>query len=254
MTPIREIFGSRASHQAVPEASGTRWPTVLRWAALAGVVEAIVVMIYVEKGPVPPALLLAVVLLIGVVLLGQSRRAGVWVTTIASALLLFAGLVLNGPQLAVAASFGSFAVNWITALTGLVGVIAGVASWRDRPPSTTALRVAVGAGGVAVLMVVIGVVASLSFTDARLTTGDVVVKASGSKFRPATLTVPSGQVTFFLNNTDNTLHDFHIVGVKEGDKDMPANHQVALTVNLTPGTYKYKCDLHNNMTGTLTVR
>jgi plastocyanin len=254
MTPIRQIFGSSASHQAVRGASGTRWPTVLGWAALAGVVEAIVLMIYVEKGPVPPALLLAVVLLVGVILLRRSRRAGVWVTTIASALLLFAGLILNGPQLAIPASFGSFAVNWIAALTGLVGVVAGVATWRDPPPSTTALRVAVGAVGLAVFVVVIGVVASLSFADARLAAGDVVVKARGNKFRPATLTVSRGPVTFFLNNNDNTLHDFHIVGVKEGDKDLPANHQVSLTVNLTPGTYKYRCDLHNDMTGTLTVR
>src|SRR5579864_5003944 len=129
MTPIRQILGRAASDKTAREASPTSWPTVLKWAALAGLAEAIAVVAYVEKAPVPPALLLAVLLLVGYILLSRSRRAGVWVTTIASALLLFAGLVLNAPQLGVAASFGSFVVNWVTALTGLVGVVSGVASW-----------------------------------------------------------------------------------------------------------------------------
>jgi plastocyanin len=115
-------------------------------------------------------------------------------------------------------------------------------------------RVVWGAAGLAPVIVVIGVIASLRFTDARVAAGDVVVTAHGSKFHPSTLTVSRGPVTFFLDNADNTLHDFHVVGVADVDKDLPANHQVSLTVDLAPGTYRYRCDLHSNMTGTLTVR
>jgi plastocyanin len=61
-------------------------------------------------------------------------------------------------------------------------------------------------------------------------------------------------VTFFIDNGDNTLHDLNIAGVKGGDTDVPANHQVRLAVNLAPGTYTYHCDLHDGMKGTLVVR
>src|SRR4029077_15896251 len=122
-----------------------------------------------------------------------------------------------------------------------------------RAASAVTTRVVLAGAGVAVVAVVLGLFASLGFTDAKPATGDISVKARHSTY-PATLTASSGQVTFFLDNADNTLHDFHIAGVKGGGQDMPATHQVRLTVALTSGTYKFECDLHSNMKGTLTVR
>jgi len=249
------LFRDHIDTAAAGRVRGAGWPTVLRWAALAGIAEAALVMVYVERAPVPPAFLLAVLLLVGVVLMGRSKRSGIWVTTIASVLLVIASVVMNAAQLGVAASFGSFAVNWVAALTGVLGVVAGIASWRDRPRSASASNLLLGAVGLAVvIIVVVGIVASLTFADARRAPGDVVVDARNSKFHPSTLTASGGSVTFFLDNRDNTLHDFHILGVKEGEEDLPANHQVGLTVRLAPGTYKYRCDLHSGMSGTLIVR
>ena len=40
---------------------------------------------------------------------------------------------------------------------------------------------------------------------------------------------------------------------QQGTKNMPANHKTRYTVALTVGTYKFRCDFHNNMKGTITV-
>jgi len=76
-----------------------------------------------------------------------------------------------------------------------------------------------------------------------LQAGDIVVKAQDSTFVPVTLTAPHGQVTFFLDNTDNALHNFHITG--GGTKSMPANHKVRFSATLAPGTYEFRLYLNN---------
>ena len=113
------------------------------------------------------------------------------------------------------------------------------------------MRLGMAGVGLAVVAVVISLIASLGFTDAKPQPGDIVVRAKDSTFVPVALTASHGQVTFFLDNADNTLHNFHITG--GGTKSMPANHKVRFSATLTPGTYEYVCDLHNDMKGTLTV-
>jgi plastocyanin len=229
------------------------WRTVLRWAAIAGIVEYIIVMALIERSFIPPVFVIGVLLVIGVVLLGRDGRAGVRLTTIAFVLFLISNLLFAGVDLTVPASFGSFAVTWIAVITGVVGVVAGIATWRGRDVSDAAGRIAVAGVGLAVVAVVIGLVASIGFSNAKPVSGDVVLRAKDSKFDKATLAVPSGKVSFFLDNADNALHNLHIVGVKGGTKTMPANHKARLTVTLSAGTYKYKCDYHTDMKGTLTV-
>jgi len=62
---------------------------------------------------------------------------------------------------------------------------------------------------------------------------------------------PSPLFGFLLDNSDNTLHNFHITGGTT--KTMPAHHKVRVTVTLARGTYEFVCDFHDNMKGTLTV-
>jgi plastocyanin len=234
--------------------AGVAWPKILRGSALAGVVAALLIMAYAERAIVPPLVIVSILLILGSVLLTRGHRAGVWVTTVAAGLFLVAGGLFYLPELVAPSSFGSFATGWIAVATAAVGVVSGIASWQQRPPSAAGRGVVVGAGAVAVVAVLGALIASLSFTDAHRAPDDVVIKATSSKFHPSRVTVAAGPQTFFIDNGDNTLHDFHIVGVKGGDKDVPANHQVHLAVNLAPGTYKYTCDLHSGMTGTLVVR
>jgi plastocyanin len=233
--------------------SRTSWRALLRWAALVGVVESVIVMTAVEEAAIPPVIVIAVVLLVGAVLLPREGPAGVRVATIGFALFLLSTLLFASFNLVVPASFGSFAVSWASFVTGIVGVIAGIASWRGRTAGVMASRV-VGIGvALTVVAVVIGLVASLGYNDASARAGDVAIRAKSSKFIRSTLVASSGKVSFFLDNADNTLHNFHLIGVKGGKKDMPANHKTRLTVDLTSGTYKYRCDFHEDMKGTLRV-
>ena len=233
--------------------SGTSWRTVLRWAAITGVAQSIVVMAAVEKSLIPPVLVIGILLAVGAILLRGTGQAGVRVTTVAFVLFIASNLLFAGPNLAVAASFGSFAVTWTAVVTGLVGVIAGVASWRGRERSAAANRVGIAGLGLAAIAIVVGLVASLGFSNAKLAAGDIALRAKDTKFVPVTLVVPHGQVSFFLDNADNTLHNLHILGVTDGTKTMPANHKTHFTVALAAGAYKYRCDYHSDMKGTLTV-
>ena len=150
------------------------------------------------------------------------------------------------PNLLVAASLPSFAITWAALATTLVGLAAGIARWRGRTGAAAVTRVALAGVGVTVVAVVIGLTASLGFTDAKPAPGDIVVKAKDSSFVPAALTATHGQVTFFLDNADNTLHNFHITG--GGTKSMPANHKARFSATLAAGTYEFHCDFHNDMT------
>lgn len=231
--------------------SRTTWRTVMRWTALAGIAEYVIVMALVEKALVPPIIVIGVLLVAGVIRLRGADRAGVRLTTIALGLFLLTNLVFAFPSLLVPASLGSFAVTWAAVATGVVGLIAGIASWRARSSTIAPMRVGMAGIAVAVVAVLIGLISSLGFTDAKPQAGDIVVKAKDSAFVPVSLTASHGQVTFFLDNADNALHNFHITG--GGTKSMPANHKVRFSATLAPGTYEFLCDLHNDMKGTLTV-
>ena len=231
--------------------SRTTWRNLLRWAAIAGITEYVIVMALVEKAVIPPTVIIGVLLVAGVTRLRGRDKAGVRLTTIAFGLFLLTNLVFASPSLLVPASLASFAVTWAAVVTGVVGLTAGVATWRARGSTIAPTRVGLAGVGVAVVAVVISLVASLGFTDAKPQAGDIVVKAQDSTFAPVTLTAPHGQVTFFLDNADNALHNFHITG--GGTKSMPANHKVRFSATLAPGTYEFLCDLHNDMKGTLTV-
>src|SRR5207244_7367042 len=160
----------------------------------------------VERAVIPPVIVIAVGLLVGAVLLRSTPRAGVRTTTVAAIAFLLSNLIFAGPNLVVAASFATFAVTWASVVTGALGTIAGVASWRGRERGPAVPRVATAGVALVAVAVVVGLAASLGYSNAKPAPGDVIVRAKDSKF-PATLTASSGRVSFFLDNTDNTLHD-----------------------------------------------
>ncbi|HEY2812515.1 MAG TPA: cupredoxin domain-containing protein [Acidimicrobiales bacterium] len=224
----------------------------LRWVAIAGIVELVITMAVVEKAFIPPAAIIAILLLASAIRLRRDG-AGQKLATVSFVLFLLVNVVLAAPGLFVPASFGSFAITWLALITSVVGVIAGIASWRGRAGGPAVARVALVATAFGVLAVIVGLVASVGFTDAKPASGDIVITAKGSEFHPATLTAAHGQVSFFLDNQDNTLHNFHIVGAGGSIPNMPANHKVRVTISLNPGTYEYHCDLHDGMKGTITI-
>ncbi len=64
------------------------------------------------------------------------------------------------------------------------------------------------------------------------------------------------KVTFTVDNRDSVRHNLHISGNGFSEKTEleagPVTQELALTVPKA-GTYRFVCDIHPNMTGTLTV-
>jgi uncharacterized cupredoxin-like copper-binding protein len=75
-------------------------------------------------------------------------------------------------------------------------------------------------------------------------------------FQLSQSTIPSGQITFVINNKGNEVHNFAILGNKAGAQIAPGASET-WTVSLPPGTYNYQCDVPfhaaNGMVGQFTV-
>jgi uncharacterized cupredoxin-like copper-binding protein len=75
-------------------------------------------------------------------------------------------------------------------------------------------------------------------------------------FQLSQSTIPSGQITFVINNKGNEVHNFAILGNKAGAQIAPGTSET-WTVSLPPGTYNYQCDVPfhaaNGMVGVFTV-
>jgi uncharacterized cupredoxin-like copper-binding protein len=75
-------------------------------------------------------------------------------------------------------------------------------------------------------------------------------------FQLSQSTIPSGQITFVINNKGNEVHNFAILGNKAGAQIAPGTSET-WTVALPPGTYNYQCDVpfhaERGMVGQFTV-
>ena len=75
-------------------------------------------------------------------------------------------------------------------------------------------------------------------------------------FQLSQSTIPSGQITFVINNKGNEVHNFAILGNKAGAQIAPGTSET-WTVSLPPGTYNYQCDVpfhaSNGMVGQFVV-
>jgi len=75
-------------------------------------------------------------------------------------------------------------------------------------------------------------------------------------FQLSQSTMPSGKITFIINNKGNEVHNFAILGNRAGAQIAPGTSET-WTVSLPPGTYNYQCDVPfhaaNGMVGQFTV-
>ena len=75
-------------------------------------------------------------------------------------------------------------------------------------------------------------------------------------FQLSQSSIPSGQITFVINNKGNEVHNFAILGNRAGAQIAPGTSET-WTVSLPPGTYNYQCDVPfhaaNGMVGQFTV-
>ena len=61
-------------------------------------------------------------------------------------------------------------------------------------------------------------------------------------FQLSQSSMPSGKITFIINNKGNEVHNFAILGNKAGAQIAPGTSET-WTVSLPPGTYNYQCDV-----------
>ncbi len=85
------------------------------------------------------------------------------------------------------------------------------------------------------------------------------VVAKDTAFSPTTITTPAGTAfTIVLDNRDSAPHNIAISdasGAAIFKGEIVTQKQVTYSVNaLAAGTYPFKCEVHPNMTGTLTVQ
>jgi uncharacterized cupredoxin-like copper-binding protein len=95
-------------------------------------------------------------------------------------------------------------------------------------------------------------------TCASPTATTVTVKEFEWGFTLSQASVPCGAVTFSQTNTGSVQHNFDILGVSGGSGAfINTGQSTSMTVQLTPGTYPYLCDLPDHaglgMSGQLTV-
>jgi plastocyanin len=72
-------------------------------------------------------------------------------------------------------------------------------------------------------------------------------------FAPDSLTVQPG-TTVSVKNEDGVTHTLSSTTGKFDTGNVASDHTVRFTAPSVPGTYPYRCDIHQYMTGTLVVR
>lgn len=101
---------------------------------------------------------------------------------------------------------------------------------------------------------------STSSSVAPPPSGAVVVEAKDYSFTPATITVPAGEVTFYVRNSGTQEHEFEIFKgeqVVDEIEGLVPGLAKSLKVTLAAGDYTYVCKINGHdqlgMKGTLTV-
>lgn len=227
------------------------WRRLLRWAAISAVVELALVTI-AAKLVIPPVVVIALLFAVAAWLLGRPGKAGVIVALIALLVFTTTNFVFALPDLSEWRSFPSFWVSAASFVTAVVGLIAVVMVLRGRDVSSAARAIALGSAAAVLGLVAVNALASFTYDEPARGSNDVTIAAKDIKWTTNTLSVPAGQVSFYADNRDGILHNFHIRNV--GTVSMPASHAVRKAFDLKPGTYTYVCDFHvEDMKGELTV-
>jgi plastocyanin len=85
------------------------------------------------------------------------------------------------------------------------------------------------------------------------TTGASSIAIKNFAFAPDVLTVKAG-ATVSVKNEDGVTHTLTSTTGKFSTGDVASGQTVSFTAPETPGTYAYRCNIHQYMTGTLVVR
>jgi plastocyanin len=202
---------------------------------------------------IPPLFVTGVVVIaLGAALLRRQRR---WllITVIVVAVLQLAGSMpfivsnLSHPESPLSFLMEAFSVlATLSAGLGAAAGLRGAAPGARRP-------IALGAGGLAVIAVVVSLFAAAGIGSDAMQPGDVTIEAEMAYF-PERVEVPAG-AAIYADNLDPVRHTFVVEGT-DIHVEMPASTGVRFELDLAPGTYRYLCDVpgHERMEGQLDVR
>ena len=79
------------------------------------------------------------------------------------------------------------------------------------------------------------------------------IQIANLAFDPNCVQLPAGTATLSINNTDDTAHTFTITEVDLNEDIDPGEDVGAEVSALTAGVYPFRCTIHPQMTGVLTV-
>jgi plastocyanin len=204
---------------------------------------------------IPPLMIFGLIYLALGLAIGRRRSRWLLVVIILLTLVHLGGsipfIVTNLAHPESPASFIFEAVSGLAVLTVLLGAILGL---RSSHPPRSRRPVALGAGGLAVVAIVVSLVAASGVDSDAQQPGDVPVEAIYSTFPPH-VEVPAGDAVLWIDNQD----PFHHTLVVDGTDlriDLPGSTSVRMPIGLEPGTYRYFCDVpgHETMAGELDVR
>lgn len=223
--------------------------------AMLTVVLALIAVQLVAGHLIPPLMISGLIYLAIGLVIGWRRSRWLLVAIILLTLVHVAGsipfIVTNLAHPESPASFISDAVVGLAILTVLVGAILGL---RSSHPPRSRRPVALGAGSLAAVAVVVSLVAASGVDSDVQQPGDVPVEAISSTF-PAHVEVPAGDAVLWIDNQDPFHHTLVVDGT-DLKIDLPGSTSVRMPIALQLGTYRYYCDVpgHETMAGELAVR
>ncbi|WP_052664252.1 cupredoxin domain-containing protein [Nitriliruptor alkaliphilus] len=201
---------------------------------------------------IPPLVVTSVMVVAFGTALLRRRRRWLLITVIVVAVLQLAGsMPFIVSNLAHPESPLSFIVEAFTVLATLSAALGAAAGLRGA--ATGSRRpIAVGAGGLALIAVVVSLFAASGVGSDTMQVGDVTIEAEMAHF-PEHVEVPVG-AAIYADNRDPVRHTLVIEGT-DVHVEMPASTAVRVEADLAPGTYRYFCDVpgHERMEGQLDV-
>jgi plastocyanin len=207
----------------------------------------------VSKEVIPPVLVVGVLLALGAWLLrARSGRGPAVFVLVLLVFVVVTNLVFARYDAMEWQSFPGFALAVTTFVAAFVGIFAAVVVLRRRDRvSDTARTVVLASAVLFAVLLGINLAGTATYSDPARGATDVSIVARSNEWDRTALTAPAGRVTFYADNEDTVLHNFHVKDA--GTIWMPSSHAASGVMELKAGSYEFLCDVHPDMKGTLTV-
>ncbi|MDQ4144729.1 MAG: cupredoxin domain-containing protein [Actinomycetota bacterium] len=238
---------------AAPAEGGWTWRRLLTTVSIATVVG--LVVLFVLAGIIPPLVVFAVLLIVGVVLLRTKTKAGAIMLLIIHLAMFATSLPFTIPSLGVPASAFDFGLTLYLAVVNLVGIgaAAAVIAGRGDEPSSAARTI----GAVALIVILLGFAyaaySSATYDSAVAQEGDVRLATQDNDYSDTSIEADEGTVSVFVDNKDGTTHTFTIDEL-DVDLEVPGGKTARIEFEAEQGSYEFYCVPHESeMAGNISV-